>query len=97
MEDILITASFILILFAPMLLADGITKLRQRTPKMNTYDYLKIYDAVLNQLEYIFRDSTLPPNMIDTMAHTRAVNEALELHRSNNLVPYYERIKREQV
>lgn len=93
MENILITAIFVAVFFAPMWAIDELKKYLSRKHKMNTYDYLKIYDAVLKQLEYIFRDSTLPPNMIDTMAHTRAIKEATELHRNKQLVPYYKRMK----
>ncbi len=94
MEDIIITTVFVAVLFAPMMILEEIGKLARRKPeKMNTYDYLNIYDAVLKRLEYIFRDSTLPPNMIDTMAHTKAVSETLELHRNKQLVPYYNRMK----
>lgn len=60
---------------------------------MNTLEYLKIYDKVVEHLFPMFKDPTLPPNVIDVNARMRAQDEALLLHRCNNLVRYYDRLK----
>ena len=60
---------------------------------MNTLEYLTIYDKVVEQIIPMFKDHTLPPNVIDVNARMRAQDEALFLHRNNNLVRYYERMK----
>ncbi len=60
---------------------------------MNTLEYLTIYDKVVEQIMPIFKDHTLPSNVVDVNARLRAQNEALMLHRKNNLVTYYNRMK----
>lgn len=60
---------------------------------MNTLEYLTIYDKVVEHLFPMFKDHTLPPSVIDVNARMRAQDEALMLHRGNNLVRYYERLK----
>ncbi len=60
---------------------------------MNTLEYLTIYDKVLNHIESIFQDKTLPPCTIDVNARIRAQDEALMLHRGKNLIRYYDRMK----
>lgn len=60
---------------------------------MNTVEYLKIYDKVVEHLFPMFKDHTLPPNVIDVNARMRAEGEALMLHRCNNLVRYYDRLR----
>ena len=60
---------------------------------MNTLEYLKIYDNVVEHLLPMFKDHTLPPNVVDVNARMRAQNEALMLHRGNNLIKYYDRLK----
>lgn len=92
----MIEAWIFLIFCGLICLAAGINKLRKtyrKVCKVDTFKYLQIFDIVSQQLEHAFRDSTLPPNMIDTMAHTRAINEAMKLHRQKQLVPYYKRMK----
>ncbi len=85
--------AWMLIIFCGMICtAAAIDKLR-KCIKMNANEYFQIFDIVKQQLERKFRDSTLPPNMIDTMAHTRAVNEAMKLHRQKQLIKYYDRMK----
>ena len=60
---------------------------------MNTLEYLTIYDKVLDHITWIFQDKTLPPGTIDFNARMRAQDEALMLHRGNNLIKYYDRMK----
>lgn len=60
---------------------------------MNTLEYLTIYDKVVEHLFPMFKDHTLPPNVVDVNARMRAQNEALMLHRGNNLIKYYDRLK----
>ena len=60
---------------------------------MNTLEYLKIYDKVVEHLFPMFKDHTLPPGVIDVNARMRAESEALMLHRCENLIRYYDRMK----
>lgn len=85
--------AWILTIFCGLICAAAAIDKSRKRIKMNTIQYLQIFDIVKQQLERTFRDSTLPPNMIDTMAHTRAVNEAMELHRQKKLVTYYKNLK----
>ena len=63
------------------------------TQNKKVIEYLKIYDQVVEHLFPMFKDHTLPPGVIDVNARMRAQDEALMLHRGNNLVRYYERLK----
>ena len=61
---------------------------------MNTMEYLTIYDKVVEHIFPMYKDHTLPPNAVDLNARMRAECEALLLHRGNNLVKYYNRMKK---
>lgn len=60
---------------------------------MNTLEYLEIYDQVLKHIQPMYKDHTLPPNVVDVNAKMRAQEEALRLHRCNSLINYYNRMK----
>lgn len=58
-----------------------------------TLEYLGMFDIVSAHLLEVFRDKNLPPNMLDTQAIRKASQEAMNLHRHNQLVTYYNRLK----
>lgn len=92
MVEFLILSTLCILICSFELVKKFIKKYRKHIT-ISTLEYLQIFDMVRQQFEYKFRDSTLPPNMIDTMAHTRAIREAMQLHRNNKLVPYYKKLK----